>query len=277
MKLRILSDLHLGHPASLLTAPDQLEPLLEGVGTLVFNGDTFEARSKRFNDLGRGRFEQLCACCREAGTEPIFITGNHDPQISALGHLDLGDGAILVTHGDLLFHGLSPWSREAKRLAKAHQEELLALEDEAFHDFEKRLSASKRAALAIELHDVALPQGFIGRIGTVLREIWPIWRPLQIIKIWIETPDRAVDLARVFRSRARFIIIGHTHYSGVWRRGPRVVINTGSFLAGGRRMAVDLTESEVIVRKIVSQSGRFHPGPEVHRFPISKLKAHEGF
>ena len=41
----ILSDLHLGHRASLIEHPDQLASLLQGPGSVIFNGDTSEVRN----------------------------------------------------------------------------------------------------------------------------------------------------------------------------------------------------------------------------------------
>lgn len=276
--IRILSDLHLGHPSSTLEDPEQIAPLLRDTPNVIFNGDSVEIHLVRRREKGLRDAQALKDLCAGAGVQPFFINGNHDPNISNLDHADLAQGAVLATHGDLLFYDISPWNEQASRvMAKAHREALEKMGDDAFEDFEKRLHACKNAALAIEMHDVPLPRGPLAGIAFVLEEFWPPWRPFQIIKCWIETPGRAVALARVFRPRARFIVIGHTHKSGIWRVGPRVIINTGSFMPMAARYAVDVAGSTVSVKAIGRDRKQFVIGKEVARFDATKLQAHEGY
>src|SRR5271165_2173148 len=150
--IRIISDVHFGHPASMIEQPRQLIPLLREAKTVIFNGDTVELRYLKGRRIGMHNAALMRETCEEAGVRPIFINGNHDPILSELCHVDLVDGAVLVTHGDLLFHDISPWSHESEIIAEAHSRELATLDEDAFLDFEKRLKASKRAALSIELH-----------------------------------------------------------------------------------------------------------------------------
>jgi predicted phosphodiesterase len=275
--IRIISDLHLGHPASLIDHPASLAPLLHGVGTLVFNGDSAEMRYLKEREAGRAMMEKLGELCRSHGVDAWFINGNHDPVASSTNHLDLSGGAVLVTHGDMLFHDISPWSIEADLMGAAHTQALEELDDAAFADFEKRLNASKRASIALELVSLKLRRGRLARLAVLLKECWPPTRPWRILKVWKQTPDRAEALARVFRPRARFIIIGHTHYQGIWRRGPRVVINTGSFTPPLGRLAVDLEGNRLQVKIIAFKKGRFEIGRTRAQFETSRLQAHEGF
>lgn len=276
--IRLLSDLHFGHPASLISDATELVPLFRGMGTVVFNGDTVELRFLRGRWRGKRNAENVRRLCAEQGAVPLFINGNHDPIIAPKSHLDLVNGAVLVTHGDMLFHDISPWGIEAGLMREAHTKELAQLHEDAFHDFEQRLSASKRASLALELHKPHIPRGPFATLATIARECWPPWRPLQIVKCWVETPGKAVALARVFRPRARIVIIGHTHYCGVWRRGPRIIVNTGSFLSTvGGRMLVDIAGDRVTLRKISRRGDTFEAGPEIESLVATKLQAHEGF
>ena len=275
--IRILSDLHFGHPASVIENPSQLTPLFADVKTVIFNGDTVELRYLRGRRIGMRNSVAIREACEAAGARPIFLNGNHDPMISEASHVDLVDGAVLVTHGDLLFHDVSPWSHEARIMGKAHAEELASMDEDAFLDFEKRLKASKRAARAIELHRPRMRRDGLAVIRTLLRECWPPWRPFQVVHSWTVTPARAEALARVFRPRARFIIIGHTHFSGTWRRGPRVVINTGSFLPFGGRMAVDVHGDKVTLRPILAERGTFRAGAARREFAAAKLVPGEGY
>ena len=269
--VRILSDLHFGHPASTLESAEQLAPLFEGVKTVVFNGDSVELRYLRGRRVGMRNARLLREACAVAGVQPVFINGNHDPILSHVSHLDLADGAVLVTHGDLLFHDISPWSSEAPIMGAAHTRELAGLEADALLDFESRLKASKRAALAIELHRPRLRRDRLSYLRTLARECWPPWRPFQVFHSWWVTPRMAEALARTFRPQASFILIGHTHFAGTWRRGPRTIINTGSFLPMSGMKAIDLCGHELTVRKIILEKGLFKPGPRLVKYTATKL------
>ena len=269
--IRILSDVHFGHPASIVGEATQLTPLFREAKTVIFNGDTVELRYLRGRKLGMNNSIIMRETCLEAGARPVFINGNHDPMLSELCHVDLADGAVLVTHGDLMFHDISPWSHDAGVLAAAHTRELEELKDDALLDFEKRLKASKRAVLAIELHRTNIRRNSLAAIRTVLRECWPPWRPFQIFHSWAVTPDRAEALARTFRPRARFVLIGHTHFPGFWERNGRTIINTGGFFPLSKRMAVDLEGGVLTVRRIVVENGEFRTREVLRRFSVEPL------
>ena len=265
---RIISDLHFGHATSFVRDPAQLAPILEGAGQVIFNGDSVEARFVEERKQAAEHFSKLQQTCAEAAVKAIFVTGNHDASISEVHHVDLASGTVLVTHGDILFHGLSPWSQEAARLQEAHTQELAALGNPT--QLELRLQAAKRSVRAIEHFGPKLRISG-NRFTGFLHELWPPWRPFQIFGCWAVTPHRAHALATDHRPEARYVIIGHTHFSGIWRRKNRVVINTGAFLPYSRPLAVDVIEAadgsvEVVVRKIAFRGGLFRLGRETARF-----------
>lgn len=267
--MRIISDLHLGHGASLLACPSELAPLCKDVSRLVFNGDTVELRFLEDRSQAFEEFANLKSFCWEQKLEPLFINGNHDPIVSELNHLDLS--GVLVTHGDMLFHDISPWSHEAPVLGAAHSQELQKLGEDALSNFEARLGATKRAALSIELHKSTVGRGTLAKITTIVSEMWPPTRPFKILKVWVQTPSKAAALAEVFRPEAKFVVVGHTHHPGIWRRGARVIINTGSFLTLSRPLCVDIEANTLSVRSIVRRKGQYHPGTLLERFKIAAL------
>jgi UDP-2,3-diacylglucosamine pyrophosphatase LpxH len=271
--IRIISDLHLGMSSSALENAGQLLPLLRDNASVIFNGDSVEIHFAKRREEGMRNAAELREICAQAGTAPFFLNGNHDPNISENSHADLADGAVLVTHGDMLFHTIAPWgaSEDADIMGRVHTEALAELEDDALLDFEKRLHASKRAALAIEMHDVPLPRGPLANAAFFLRIIWPPWRTFQILKCWRQAPGRAAKLAEIFRPRARIIIIGHTHRAGIWRIGPRIVINTGSFMMFAKRYVVDVQNNVVSVKQIKAGKGGFAAGKEIARFDATRL------
>ncbi|MBV9672852.1 MAG: metallophosphoesterase family protein [Verrucomicrobia bacterium] len=273
----ILSDLHLGHRASRIKAPDQLLDVLSASKSVIFNGDTAEMRHTEDRPIGRKLAAELARVCHQIGTRSFFINGNHDPTISNTNHFDLVQGAVLVTHGDILFLGVAPWSREAKHYLKKHQQILTDLGPDAFNDFEKRLLASKRTALELQMIEEPLTPVRTARHRFFLRQLWPPKRLVMIAKAWLETPEKACDLGRVFRPQARFIIVGHTHYPGVWKQSPRIVINTGSFIPYFEANAVLIENGRLTVHKIESVAKKFVLGKKLAHFAIARMNAIEGY
>ena len=109
----ILSDLHLGHKASVLDDVAALEPLLSGAGTLVLNGDTWQELAREFRDEGLRLWNELKALCQRLEIDIISLPGNHDPGNRDQDYLALADGKIIIMHGDTVFPEVAPWSRMA--------------------------------------------------------------------------------------------------------------------------------------------------------------------
>lgn len=268
--LLILSDIHFGHPASSVREPEQLMPLFKDFPTVLFNGDTVEMLTRQNRENAQKQVEAIGDVCLSQSATPIFINGNHDPVISSANHLDFYGGSILVTHGDILFHELAPWGREAEIMGRAHTDILKKMCHKSLVDFDERLFAARRASIALEMHEMNYPQGERAKLLTILRESWPPWRVLSIVKYWMQTPHRAAMLAQIFRPFAKFILIGHTHYAGIWRCENRTIINTGAFLPMSSRLAIILEKGKLIVRKIVRRGRKYLLGKKVAEFSVDR-------
>jgi predicted phosphodiesterase len=266
--LLILSDLHLGHKASKITNPEQLSPLLNIAKTTIFNGDTAEMRNTTDRPVGRKLAADLARVCHHCGTKSIFINGNHDPTISELNHLDLAGGRILVTHGDILFLGVAPWSREAKRYLSAHLEILNGLPKDALKDFEQLLLATKRASLQLQMLEKPASTGKMNIIHLIARQAWPPYRPLLILRAWIQMPSLARKLAESYRPEADFLIVGHTHFPGVWKNQSRGVINTGTFIQHFQSKAVLIENRGLEICRIKEVKKQFVLGKVEHRYRL---------
>ena len=271
-RVRILSDLHFGHAAAYVRQLDQIAPLMEGVPRVIFNGDSVEMRFLEERAEAEQKAGVLRHWCVAQGVAPLFITGNHDPFLTDTHYVELAGGTVLVTHGDILFHGISPWSRESGALSDAHSRELAA--QESADELEGKLRAAKDAMRAVEHLGPKMLHGRHGDPGfsSFLHEIWPPWRPLRIIGCWLQAPGRAAEIVTRCRPGVRFAIVGHMHWAGVWRTRDCVVVNTGSFLPFSRRYAVDVDvdAGELVVRKIVSRKKVFHLGPVIAQFELPK-------
>lgn len=262
----LISDIHLGHPASVLTGPSALVPLFEGAKTVIFNGDSVELRFRKGRERGEADLAELGRIVRAQGAEPVFINGNHDPRVSALNHIELCGGTLLATHGDLLYPEITPWGKESAFLAEHHRKAIEGLTEAELSDFEARLRASKAASIAYELHEPNIPRGPLARIVTHIEVLWPPSRAIALARVWSQTPSLAAELAERYRPRARFIVFGHTHWAGVWHRRGRVVINTGGFLSVLGRLGLWVGNGKIAVRKIRLARGGVAWGREVDVF-----------
>jgi predicted phosphodiesterase len=266
----ILSDLHLGHRASLVRDPEQLAPIFREANTIVLNGDTAELRHQIDRPVGRTLAATLARVCHSSGAKAIFINGNHDPVISHIDHLDLAEGQMLVTHGDMLFLGIAPWSRQAYAYKKVHLRALDQLGPDALLNFEKRLLATKRTSLKLQLLEEPTTRGRFPGIGLIVRQLWPPFRPFMILHAWWETPKLGAKLLQAFRPETRYLLIGHTHFPGCWSHSGRVIINTGSFVLNFGACAVLLKEKSFEIRKIQRYQKNFVLGKRLKEFGLSR-------
>lgn len=273
---RILSDLHYGDPASRVRSLDALGPLFAGADRIVFNGDTLETRpSPISSQTDEIRREFLEFAHREV-PRCTLVTGNHDADLSDIHCLDLLGGIVFVTHGEVLFEELVPWSRELPQIRRLFREQLAALAPARREDLGERLVACKRACAQLRLPHDPHPRGFRQRVLLTARIFWPPQCTLAMIRAWRELPDRAAAFAREFRPGSRFVLVGHTHRPGVWVRPGSIVINTGSFRPPFGCYAVDVSAEWIVVRRVRHREGRFALGRVVASFALAPTDENSG-
>jgi len=263
----IISDLHLGHRATQIRDPEELAPILKEARSVIFNGDTVEMRTPVDRPVGRHMAAVVARLCHSIGCRATFINGNHDPAVSKIDHLDLMDGRILVTHGDILFLGVAPWSRQALAYRRIHLRALANLGPDALMNFEKRLLAAKRTSIKLQLIERPVTEhAKAAKLRVLIQQFWPPHRPFMILGAWLQTPTLAARLCDLFRPNARYVIVGHTHYPGFWKRGPVTVINTGSYVLHFGALAVLLDGESIEIRKVIKQKDGFALGKRIARF-----------
>ena len=148
----------------------------------------------------------LRGLCDAVKTEATFISGNHDAMVSGVHHLDLADGAVLVTHGDILFHGLSPWSPPGPPAAsRAYSGTGGTGKSKEPGTAAGRLQACRPGGGTTRTQ-AAPPEPEVAQAFQFLYEVWPPWRPLRIIDCWIRTPALADTLAAECRPQSRFVV-----------------------------------------------------------------------
>ncbi|MFM9080845.1 MAG: metallophosphoesterase, partial [Opitutaceae bacterium] len=262
---RILSDLHYGEHVSRVSRLDRLRPLLTGADRLVFNGDTLDTRPSRNESHSAACRAEVENFVRDQAPTATFITGNHDADISACHHLELAHGAVFVTHGDILFDNIVPWSRDAaeagRRIAAERAREPVATQgnlerwleihrrgveghgEGAGVDDDASVGPPPNPAAVRVARDDETRRGPVsaGEGGRALRQRPPggedekraVGRPQGVGEVAREeaqaVPLGLVPLRNATGGAARFIVTGHTHRRGIWRRADgRIVINTGS-------------------------------------------------
>ncbi len=234
-RVRIFSDLHLGHKLGRITEVAALRPLVDGCATVVFNGDTWQELAREFRPRAAGQLDELRELCADAGAEAVFLSGNHDPGWPGDGWIELAGGALVATHGDALFPAGSPWKREIIR-KPGRIEALWAAHPAAGHDAAERIRLAR--AIASELRSVEHPGG-----RSFVRRVWdalvPPQRAWHMLDAWVRQATAGAEFCDGYFPAARALVIGHFHCAGCWRRGGRLVINTGSFMSPGPAAHVD--------------------------------------
>ncbi len=227
--VRIVSDLHLGHKISRVETVESLRPLIAGAGTLIFNGDTWQELATPFLDRSTTMLEELKSLCEDEGAEPVFLSGNHDPGWPGSGWVDLAGGQIIVTHGDALLYGGSPWKREIL-LSKDRVAGIWNAHPAADSDISQRIEVAR--VIARDLCSVEYPHGrrFVDRAWDAMV---PPQRAVRMLEAWCTQGSAGAAFCERYFPNSRTLVIGHFHREGCWLRNGRRVINTGSFTSPG--------------------------------------------
>jgi predicted phosphodiesterase len=245
----ILSDTHLGRSGAL--SPRALRPLWRGCERVVFNGDTAELQMPRVRAAAERAVDELRAMASADGVRLTLVCGNHDAHISDTQHLTLMDGRVLVMHGHALHPGIAPWTRAAGPMARMTRDGLVKTPAALADCLDHRLALARRVAF----------DGFgLDPTTHTERGIRPwdvISKPmdaLRVLAFWRAVPGLAAGFLERYAPEARVIVMGHSHRQGLWRRGGRTVMNTGSFGFPGRPRAV-VAEGQTLTMHDVRQAG----------------------
>ncbi len=228
----VLSDTHLGEGGRGVSVA-ALRPLWQGAQRLVLNGDVAELHDPLHRAAAARAVLDLQQQCDQDGVELTLLSGNHDPMLTDHRCLELGDGEIFITHGDVLHPAIAPWAADARQLHALNHAALARLGEPEKADLAQRLAAAQHAArLTWDALDQQRPAGLMRRAARLARTV-----PLAAWYWWRMRPD-AEAFAERFAPRSRFFIFGHYHRSALWVNPRRVIINTGCFGRLGRPLAV---------------------------------------
>ena len=267
---RIFSDLHYGDRASRVRSLTQLRPLTDGVAHLVLNGDTLDTRPGPAPIHTAACQSEVLAFFPQHAPQVTLITGNHDADLTNVHALDLAEGALFVTHGDVLYEDIVPWSRDADFIRLRIDAALAALPEVERAQLAVRLAVWRRVAAAIPQRHQSETRRLRYAVDFLRDTIWPPSRVWRVLQTWRREPALAAAFVREHRPRARFFAIGHTHRPGAWQTPSGIVVlNTGSFCRPLGGSVIDLTHDRLTLRRIVERGGEFRVGATLAEFSLA--------
>jgi predicted phosphodiesterase len=268
--IRILSDLHYGDRGSRIKSLPSLAPLFEGAASLVLNGDTLDTRPGPDPSATVGLRAEVTDFFARSAPATTFLTGNHDPDFSPHHTLDLAGGQVFVTHGDIIFDDLVPWSQDAPVVRQRLAAQFAAVPAADRDRLDVRLEVYRRVATSLPQRHQSERNRLRYTLGFLKDTVWPPGRSLRVLNAWRRGPQLAAALTRRYRPAARFAVIGHIHHPGFWRRPNGVtVLNTGSFCPPLGGCVIDLTVDRLLMRRIVHHRGEFRLGKTVAEFALA--------
>jgi predicted phosphodiesterase len=247
-----------------------LAPLFEDTGRVVINGDSMDTRTSVDPERTRRDREDTLAFFKGTGVPVTLVTGNHDPDISDTHSLDLADGRVFLTHGDVLFADIVPWGRDRKEIFEMLQSEFSRFPEGYAPTMDERLKVYRKVAAAIPQRHQSERNLLKYAFQFARDTVWPPGRVFKILKAWRDVPKLASDFALKHRPNARFVLFGHTHRPGIWHmEGGPTVINTGSFTPPLGGYAIDLDDESLTVRKVALKKGSFQVTDSLARFSLA--------
>ncbi len=259
LPLRVLSDLHLGHRASRIPNAESLRPLFRGVGTVVFNGDTWEPLAPSWHESSAALLADLKCILKDEGCDSVFLRGNHDPELQGPAHLSLADGRIVITHGDAVLHSSSPWKREILN-APHIIEKIWSEHPDAESNLESRLEIARQIAVQLPSQHHPDDRTLLAR---AIDAAFPPKRALAMLDAWAFQGSYGNRFCEAYFPKAEYLIIGHFHRAAIIRKTQRTIINTGSFVIPSKPLYVDWDGASLSCGKIHLHQTSFRVGDRI--------------
>jgi len=268
----ILSDIHLNASTDWKSYLEKLRGLWRGAGTVIFNGDTMDWSISNDAKHRREVVDFIHDRCRPDGVEPVLIGGNTDHHLRGPRHLFLANGRVLVFHGDVIFPESSPWRSNARELHVARAAALRQMPHEERTSLEGQLGAALQALRVCDRQNDGprhSDPGLSRKMASIINWLKKPWRITEVMQVWWKLPGTAASFMERYAPDAEVLVFGHAHRRGVWRKGGRTIINTGSFEWPAGPFVVKVDGSTLTVRRVALREGNYVPGKEIRRFFLS--------
>ena len=250
-KTLILSDIHFCGSHSKVKSAEQLRPLWDGCDAMVLNGDTTEVNSPRHSEESKQRASELIAIATQDGVHTTYLCGNHDPVESDNDFMWFCKENVFVFHGHAAFETLAPWSWRAKFIGQVRKKYI----QESGDGFQEQLKSARKASF-----DVVSGAFESSRPSAVFLALLGIPAAIRVLLGWKYFPSLISHWIEQYAPSAKFVIVGHTHHAGIWKRNGRVIINTGCFGFPSHPRAVVIDNDELIVYKLRLTDGHYSLG-----------------
>ncbi len=262
--LRIVSDLHVFDGAGRIRRLSELDPLLDGMDSLLVNGDACDTQV----GTTPGQVAELKAYLNGRAPQVTLVTGNHDPDISDVHEQLLADGRVWATHGDVFFPDATPWSAIVpeirRRIAAAQAQRGLASLD----DVATRLLIFREICHGLPIRWDLRRRDFFAKAQRLLHDLRAPARIRAVLRAWKNAPELAATLVAAQRATAQVVVFGHIHRPSIHHRAGRIIINTGAFAGPMGAWTVDIDNDLVRVRRIERRRGAWHAGSILSEFPL---------
>ena len=250
-KTLILSDIHFGKPSSKVVSASQLQNLWRDCDELLLNGDTTEIHSFAYGKHAEEYTAELIELARKDGVRTTLLGGNHDPVCSETDWMWFWDKTVFVFHGHAAFGGIAPWSWRSKYIVQRRNDLLQKSGD----GFTEQLEAVRRAS-----HDAATGAFSQFRPSTPHMLMIGLPAAFNVLYGWWKFPTNIAKWVGAYASSAKYIITGHTHHAGIWKRDGKVIINTGCFGFPSHPRAVIIDDKKMTVHKLRVSKGNYSLG-----------------
>jgi predicted phosphodiesterase len=196
----------------------------------------------------------LIKLANEDNVNTTLICGNHDPTISETEYVWLCNKTVFVFHGHAPFIGVTPWSWRGKYITRCRRKYIRENGDGFKEQFDSmRMCTIKASSADYTLNKPSLIRLLLIAIPLAFKVLWGWWEFPKLTNLWIER----------YASSAKIIVAGHTHHAGIWKKGNRIIINTGCFGAHGfpsNPRAVVIEQNTVTVHKLKKHNGNYSLG-----------------
>ena len=266
----VFSDLHLKSWDNWDRELERLRGLWENAKTIILNGDTLSWRIAKHPDIREKMRNDITDYFHRNGLETIFVAGNSDQEITGQDYHFLCGEKILALHGHAIFDDVSPWNYCASQLKQNRRQFLESTSKPSRNTLDAYAQSARSATIEIQQqclkkHCKTRAQSFfflnIHKFRTLLRIG-------KILKSWKNTPKLAAGFLELYAPETKFLIMGHTHRSGVWKPDGRVIINTGSIRNHRHALLVQLENDTLKVFRIRRNKKQLILGQLVEEFAV---------
>jgi len=251
VKILVLSDFHLGIPASGMGALlGSIRHLARQYDRVILNGDTLDRyEAPHCTSNAEALLKDVLDACQSRCGPPELLMGNHDPAISELQWVYLEQSLTLIFHGDCIADCTHPTKREEQALAAVLRERWSQLGGRPKSFME--LSDIFRRTQAQHLREHPMAREPRGKLAYLASVILPPQKPFHILQYWRRAPRLAARLAAAFPKPVRHVLVGHTHNPGRWELQGVTVLNTGSFMPLSTPHAASIEGEKVLLQPLL--------------------------